>query len=51
MTLSPADLPAVRAALLAWFDRAGRDLPGRAMFTAFDLRRGCRGNPVGRGSH
>lgn len=31
--------------------RAGRDLPGRAMFTAFDLRRGCRGNPVGRGNH
>ncbi|BDP43174.1 A/G-specific adenine glycosylase [Deinococcus aetherius] len=29
MTLSPADLPAVRAALLAWFDRAGRDLPWR----------------------
>ncbi|WP_102127248.1 A/G-specific adenine glycosylase [Deinococcus planocerae] len=29
MTLSPADLPAVRAALLGWFDRAGRDLPWR----------------------
>lgn len=29
MTLSPADLPAVRGALLAWFDRAGRTLPWR----------------------
>ncbi|WP_019586631.1 A/G-specific adenine glycosylase [Deinococcus apachensis] len=29
MPLSPADLPAVRGALLSWFDRAGRPLPWR----------------------
>ncbi|MEF2277126.1 A/G-specific adenine glycosylase [Deinococcus sp. YIM 134068] len=29
MSLSPTDLPAVRAALLAWFGRSGRALPWR----------------------
>lgn len=29
VTLSPADLPAARAALLAWFGRSGRELPWR----------------------
>ncbi|WP_157115266.1 hypothetical protein [Paracoccus contaminans] len=29
--------------------RAGRDLPVRAMFIAFEARRGCRGNRAGRG--
>ncbi|MBB5236075.1 A/G-specific adenine glycosylase [Deinococcus budaensis] len=29
MTPSPTDLPALRAALLAWFDRSGRALPWR----------------------